>query len=58
MLIGVVVTPKELCLSSVLESHPMKRKSRDLRTFRKGDNLQGFVYYLITTSPHLVPLLI
>jgi hypothetical protein len=27
-LIGVVVTPKELCLSSVLESHPMKRNSR------------------------------
>jgi len=27
-LTGVVVTPKELCLSSVLESHPRKRNSR------------------------------
>jgi hypothetical protein len=36
----------------------MKRKSQDLRTFCKGDDLQGFVYHLITTSPHLVPLLI
>ena len=27
-LTGVVVTPKELCLFSVLKSHPMKRNSR------------------------------
>jgi len=34
-LTGVVVTPKELCLSSVLESHPMKRNSRYRSTFCK-----------------------
>jgi len=54
-LTGVVVTPKELCLFSVLKSHPMKRNSRVSQHLLQGcmswSNCIHTNYLFFTSSP-------
>ena len=62
-LTGVVATPKELCLSSVLESHPMKRNSRVSQHLLQECNggslpfLLARMYVLIELYTYELPLL-